>query len=125
MGPELPYTRFQGLFNYTPVHWYNRAKQNSGDPSVDSPVLVLGFPHGKQLYTTLGRLRDVERKGEWLNTTVQYSADSCVGNSGGLVLPVARLSDDGVFKSFMLSHPHSGATTTPGVGLSAGWEVGA
>ena len=21
-------SRFQGLFNYTPVHWYNRAKQN-------------------------------------------------------------------------------------------------
>ena len=91
---------------------------------VNSPVLVLGFPHGKQLYATLGRLRDVERKA-WngYNTTVQYSADSCVGNSGGLVLPVARL--DSVLKYCMPSHPHSGATTTPGVGLSAGFEVAA
>ena len=83
-----------------------------------SPVLVLGFPHGQNLHVTLGRLWKVERKGRGVNkwgTSVQYTAHSCPGDSGGAVIHLALLSDD---THYMVTPPHQGATQTQGVAQS-------
>ena len=94
-----------------------------------SPVLVLGFPHGQDLHVTLGRLWELEKKREKkLDTSpvgLQYTAHSCKGDSGGLVVALCGVDGDEdeesgcVSKYYIPCHPHVGATDTPSVGHSS------
>ena len=90
--------------------------RDSGD-DLTCPVIAVQYPHGKQCYVTAGKLKHVKRDGVQ-NTTVHYTAHSCPGSSGCVILPLGRLDGSG----YMRSHPHSGATRIVGVDVSAGWE---
>ena len=62
-----------------------------GEPALDSPVLALGYAHGRPtLSTTRGRVVDLSAEGAsgWaaLGHTLQHSAEIHPGNSGGPLL---------------------------------------
>ncbi len=104
-----------------------RRGDDDDDDVIDSPVLLLTYPHGKQCHATLGRLTSVEEKREvgWRdNSSVYYTTDSCPGSSGGQVVPVGRFGDvelGGTINRYMMTHPHSGAKS--GLNLSAGRQL--
>ena len=71
---------------------YSKRQQSGLDFNVFShlcPVLVLGFPHGQDLHASLGRMCELEKTGDgsWARC-IHYTAHSCKGDSGGLVIPL-------------------------------------
>ena len=95
------------------------------DTSQRCPVLAITYPHSKLCYVTLGYLTGVEEDGSYdFLTTVKYDTASCPGSSGGLIIPLARLTrwEDEEFGRRLPNHPHSGANDD-GTGESAGSEM--
>ena len=104
----------------------NRAAACGADGKVKEaktcPVILIGYPHGRQCYVTIGWLKTIKEDGFWgSGTAVQYDVSSCPGNSGCVVLPVGRYDRDA---RYIVCHPHSGASRLDGqtVGESAGHE---
>ena len=72
-----------------------------------TPGFMIGYPHGRQCYVTLGEMS------EWA-WPARYSIDSCTGNSGCLVSSHGGEGDEFV-REFM---PHSGVDRASGEGRS-------
>ena len=84
------------------------------------PIVTIGYAHSKQCHITMGYLKDVMKKDDWRKTSVKYTAKSCAGSSGCVILSLGRLSR----WDFLLCYPHSGASLdTQGAGESAAREL--
>ena len=80
------------------------------DSLADSPIVVIGYPHARMCYVTGGRLyAKVGEEFTILPSTIsfQYTADTCPGNAGAMVVSVAPR---GVFKN-LKCYLHSGASS--------------
>ena len=77
------------------------------------PVFVVGHPHGRMKYITVGSFD--AREGE----SMTYDVHTCPGNSGGAVLPIGLNCGKG---RWLVSHPHSGAVGKT-KGASASWSL--
>ena len=87
------------------------------------PTVVIAHPHGRMKHVTVGELQGTE-SGAWsYRPKVLYSAGTCPGSSGGLVLPLWRMRDeDGVVRE-LWRHPHS-VGLNPGLGRCADYWWG-
>ena len=84
----------------------------SGD--VIKPCVLIGHPHGRKCYLTLGEWLDGEGGYSW--SSVKYRIDSCKGNSGCHVL-----FEFGCVPLFPFAHSGEMANQS-GVGTSAGFS---
>ena len=99
----------------------NNSDECSGKNSVecsdsDLPIVLIGYPHGKQCYVSLGTSitkLHYDRK----RYNVQYRVDSCAGYSGGLVW---RLRDE-LFQVYKGYHHHGCLKEQPDVGTTTSW----
>ena len=75
------------------------------------PTVVIAHPHGRMKHVTVGELQGTA-SGRWVvYPKVLYSAATCPGSSGGLVMPLWRWRSEtvmgGGFVRGMRCHPHS------------------
>ena len=84
------------------------------------PVVVISYPHGCQCCTSVGKLKVVPPGAEGGASLVQYTAATCVGCSGAMVLAFGRLVGDHG-QRFISCYPHSGTVQGQKLGESDGW----
>ena len=87
---------------------------NHCDP-IPRMVVVISHPHGKKKYLSIGDFRGSEG---W---AVKYTAGTCNGSSGGLVLNIGRKISYRGNTTLSSSLPHSGAVSEE-IGISAAWK---
>ena len=78
---------------------------NPLEEKIWDPFILIGYPHGRKCYVTVGELERVDEKG--MLTRAYYTAKSCSGNSGCIGLQL-----NGVLTS--IHHKHSGCVTEDG-----------
>ena len=86
-----------------------------------TPTVVIAHPHGRMKHVTVGELQGTESGVYSHRPKVLYSAGTCPGSSGGLVLPLwRRRREDGYIWEWMPRYPHSVGWSN-GRGRSADW----